>query len=103
MTAVSGDKRTQEAHTCLPKAVVARRIPEYQHQSNNDGEAGDDATWKTDVIFADLIKIYYESRPRRMQDDRKSNIDMNSSFDEPQDQRPPSRFLARRMVERKRW
>jgi hypothetical protein len=53
------------------------------------------------VIFADLVNVNNQRRPRRMQNNRHGDVNMNGAFDKAQHERPSSRLLASRMVQRK--
>ena len=54
-------QRTQNMSAYLPKPVVARLIPEHQHQANNDRKTGDDTVWKTNMVVTDVVKVDDES------------------------------------------
>jgi hypothetical protein len=74
--------------TYLPKPIVARLVPEDQHQADNNRQTRYDAVWKTNVIVTDIVEVDDERRPQRAQDDRDCNVDMDCPFDESQHQRP---------------
>jgi hypothetical protein len=84
-------KLTRRSHmllTYLPEPIVARLVPEDQHQADNNRQTRYDAVWKTNVIVTDIVEVDDERRPQRAQDDRDCNVDMDCPFDESQHQRP---------------
>jgi len=79
--------------TYLPEPIIARLVPEDQHQADNNRQTRDNAVWKTNVIVTDMVEVDDERRPQRAQDDWDCNVDMDRPFDESQHQRPSARLM----------